>query len=49
MHCFADHAPKYVKDRFTKVCRLIPRELREGTKTVLNLLFLPRRKVLRKD
>ena len=49
MHCLAEHAPKSIKDRFTKPCRLILRDLRERAKIISKLLFLTRRHVLRKN
>ena len=49
MQCLAAHAPKSVKNQFTKPCPLTPRNLREGAHFILKLLFLTRRHVLRKD
>ena len=41
--------PKSVKDQFTKPCRLTSRDLREGSKSILKLLYLTRRHVLKKN
>ena len=46
---FADHAPKSVKYIFTNFSRLSGRDPREGVKIILNLHFLTRRLVLRKN
>ena len=45
----AEHAPKSVKYQFTKFGRLAERNFSEGAKTILKLLFLTRRRVLRRS
>ena len=49
MHWLADHAPKSGKYVFTKFGWLTGRDPSEGVKVILNLHFLIRRRVLRKN
>ena len=43
MYCLAEHTPKSAEGQYTKFCRLIARNFREGAKIILKLLFLIQR------
>ena len=49
MHCLVAYTSKSVKDQLTETCRLTPRDLVEGAKFILKLLFLTPRYALRKN
>ena len=49
MQWLAEHAPKSQKYYFTEFWRLTARNISEGAKIILKLLFLTQRRVLRKN
>ena len=49
VHLLAQHTPKSVEYRFNKFAGLIGRDLKEGAKIILQLLFLTQRRVLIKN
>ena len=49
VHWLAEHAPKSVKYRFTKLAWLTPRDTKKGAKIIFRLPFLTWRWVLRKN
>ena len=45
---FAEHAPKSTQDQFNKFGRLTPKNINEGGKIILKLLFLTRKQIFKK-
>ena len=49
MHSLAEHAPKSFKNQFIKLCRVTPRDLKEGAKIIFDMPHLIQWQVLNKN